>query len=250
MMYLHWMLLLAGVFLVLERLFPERRQGILRPGFARDLLFLAANGWLLPLLLSWIGIDFLGWAIRGIRPGLGAWEPWLAGTPAGVRFGLALVSLDLVKWAAHWCLHRFPLLWKFHRVHHSVTVMDWLGNWRFHGLEIVYYQAWTAVPLALLLLAGIESHVLFIYYVVETAIGNLNHSNLRLDLGPLHRVFNGPRIHLWHHDRFPPGGRVKNFAIVLSLWDGIFGTATFERTPPRELGVPGTDASVGASRSR
>lgn len=239
MSYLQWMLVLAAASLVLERVLPARAQPLVRPGFGLDVLYFAANGWLWPLLLGWAGIDFLSWTIGALRPQLGASAP-LAAVPAGLQFAVVLLTLDLVKWGAHWSLHRFRPLWRFHRVHHGVTTMDWLGNWRFHGLEIVYYQLWTAVPIALLLLAGVGPGVLLAYYVFETAVGNFNHANLRVDLGPLHYLFSGPRFHLWHHDRFPSQGRARNFAIVLSLWDWLFGTARLEPTPPRELGVPET----------
>ncbi|HEX9185803.1 MAG TPA: hypothetical protein VGB87_01940, partial [Vicinamibacteria bacterium] len=44
----------------------------------------------------------------------------------------------------------------------------------------------------------------------------------------------------WHHDASDEGGVAKNFGIVLSLWDFVFGTAFWprERSPGR-LGYPG-----------
>jgi hypothetical protein len=38
--------------------------------------------------------------------------------------------------------------WTFHKVHHSITTMDWIGNWRFHWIEIVVYKSLQWLPLA------------------------------------------------------------------------------------------------------
>ena len=32
---------------------------------------------------------------------------------------VSVAALDLVAWTLHYCQHRFPLLWEFHKVHHS-----------------------------------------------------------------------------------------------------------------------------------
>jgi sterol desaturase/sphingolipid hydroxylase (fatty acid hydroxylase superfamily) len=61
-------------------------------------------------------------------------------------------------------------------------------------------------------------------------------------LGPLGYVLNSPRMHLWHHDQSDEGGTAKNFGIVLSLWDFLFGTAYWPRDrSPRALGYPGIE---------
>jgi sterol desaturase/sphingolipid hydroxylase (fatty acid hydroxylase superfamily) len=33
-----------------------------------------------------------------------------------------------------------PWLWEFHKVHHSIEELDWIGNFRFHWMEIVVYK--------------------------------------------------------------------------------------------------------------
>ena len=47
-------------------------------------------------------------------------------------------------------------------------------------------------------------------------------------------------MHLWHHDQSSEGGVAKNFGIVLSGWDFLFGTAYWPRErSPESLGYPG-----------
>ena len=63
-----------------------------------------------------------------------------------------------------------------------------------------------------------------------------------MGLGPLSYVLNSPRMHLWHHDQSSEGGAAKNFGIVLSVWDFVFGTAYWPRgRNPERLGYPGME---------
>jgi sterol desaturase/sphingolipid hydroxylase (fatty acid hydroxylase superfamily) len=78
--------------------------------------------------------------------------------------------------------------------------------------------------------------------VVTTLWGDFNHANLDVGLGPLGYLLNSPRMHLWHHDQSSEGGVAKNFGIVFSAWDFLFGTAHWpsDRSPAR-LGYPGDE---------
>ncbi len=57
----------------------------------------------------------------------------------------------------------------------------------------------------------------------------------KLGIGPLRFLFNSPRMHIWHHDASDEGGAAKNYGIVLSLWDWLFGTVYWplDRAPAR-----------------
>ena len=83
--------------------------------------------------------------------------------------------------------------------------------------------------------------------MVSTVWGDLNHANLNVSLGKLGYVLNSPHMHLWHHDHSAEGGASKNFGIIFSLWDFLFGTAHWpcDRDPAR-LGYPG-DGEMPAS---
>jgi sterol desaturase/sphingolipid hydroxylase (fatty acid hydroxylase superfamily) len=241
MSYLHWLALISVLFVVLERLFPWRRgQALLRPGWLRDLGFLALNGhffavwtagingWLAveaTRLLSSLGVSLQGSPVRD----------W----PFPAQFAALLVLSDFLQWCVHNLLHRVPFLWAFHKVHHSVTIMDWAGNFRFHWMEIVVYKSLQWLPLAWL---GASSETALAVAVVGTLWGDFNHSNLNAGLGPLGYVFNNPRMHLWHHDISTEGGVAKNFGIVLSLWDFLFQTAYWPRERgPERLGYAGME---------
>ena len=98
------------------------------------------------------------------------------------------------------------------------------------------YKSLQYVPLLFL---GGNHEPLLLSYVFGTFWGHFNHSNLNLGIGPLAYLFNSPRMHMWHHDASDEGGDAKNFGIVLSLWDWLFGTAFWPRDrAPKRIGYP------------
>jgi sterol desaturase/sphingolipid hydroxylase (fatty acid hydroxylase superfamily) len=150
---------------------------------------------------------------------------------------------DFMEWCIHNALHRVGWLWKIHRMHHSIVIMDWIGNFRFHWGELFIYKAVKYLPVALL---GASWHALLAGAVIATFIGNLNHANIFFDWGPLRYLLNSPAMHIWHHDKKPEKRAGVNFAIVFSLWDWIFGTSYMPRFPkeapmPQELGFGGME---------
>ena len=244
--YLHWLVAISLAFVLLERLFPWRAgQALLRPGWARDLGFLACQR--TPVLAADRGRERLARragdrAAAGGRPAISDVSP-LASWPLWAQVLAFLVVADFLQWCVHNLLHRVPWLWTFHKVHHAITTMDFVGNFRFHWMEIVVYKSAQWLPLALL---GASGEAAFIVAVVSTVWGDLNHANLNLGLGPAGYVLNSPRMHLWHHDQSDEGGTAKNFGIVLSLWDHLFGTAYWPRDrSPARLGYPGIEEMPG-----
>ena len=240
--YLHWLVGISLLFVVLERLFPWRRgQALLRSGWLRDLGFLAINGHLFSLLTAgvngWLALEATRWLQRA---GLRLDESPVPGWPLWAQVVVFFLLSDFLQWSVHNALHRVPVLWTFHKVHHAITTMDFVGNFRFHWTEIVVYKTAQWLPLALL---GAPGKAVFWVAVFSTFWGDLNHANLNVGLGPLGYVFNNPRMHLWHHDASDEGGVAKNFGIVFSLWDFLFGTAYWPRDrSPQRLGYPGDES--------
>jgi sterol desaturase/sphingolipid hydroxylase (fatty acid hydroxylase superfamily) len=242
MPYWQWLVVASLVFALAERLRPARpRQRIGRPQLANDLFYNAFNGYFWALLTGGVATALSSW-IRGnlepvvpfpaVNQGL-ARLPWLA------QCASILVVSDLLQWCVHNLLHRVPFLWWFHKVHHSAHRMDWSVNFRFHWMELVVYRSLLYVPLALL---GGAPTAIFAVVVFATFWGHFNHANVDVDLGSLGRIFNGPRMHLWHHDASAEGGVAKNFGVVLSVWDFLFGTAYWPRDRvPERLGYPGDE---------
>ena len=124
-------------------------------------------------------------------------------------------------------------------LHHSIEAMDWIGNWRFHWMEVVFYRSLLYVPAAFF---GFSGLAMFVYGVLNTLVGHFAHSNLRFHAGPLRYIVNSPEMHRWHHAHPDSGPINKNFGITLSVWDWLFGTAYLPSDKnPERLGFAGID---------
>jgi sterol desaturase/sphingolipid hydroxylase (fatty acid hydroxylase superfamily) len=242
--YWFWLALVSLGCLAAERIAPWRKgQGIFRPQFSQDLFWLVFNGYIFAAICS----SAQSFVRASLNTAFGA----VAGRPATAfrllsqapLWGQVLVYLvlsDFVEWCVHNLLHRIGWLWKIHRVHHSITTMDWIGNFRFHWGETVLYNVVKYLPLALL---GARWEAILATAVISTAIGHLNHSNLNISWGPLRYVLNSPRMHIWHHEKKLRGRAGVNFAVVLSLWDWLLRTAYMPRQAlqPEAIGFGGQE---------
>lgn len=144
---------------------------------------------------------------------------------------------DFIQWLIHNLFHRVKWLWKFHKIHHSVTEMGFLAHFRFHFMENVIYKTSLYIVIGYLFNFNLE-HAFFLHSFT-ILVGHLNHSNISLDYGLLKYILNNPKMHIWHHakdlpDRYSNG---VNFGISLSIWDYIFKTNYI----PRD----GRDISIG-----
>jgi len=243
--YFFWLLVVSALCLILERIWPWRKQQrMARRQFGQDLAWLFLNGHYAGVLVASVAAFLFAWALPVIDKAK-AWN-LIAGEPLAVQFVVFFLVKDFLEWTIHNLLHRVPWLWEFHKVHHSIEELDWIGNFRFHWMEVVVYQSLTYLPLVVL---GVDGRVILAIAVVATLIGHLNHSNIDISWGPLRYVLNSPRMHVWHHDRAWPADRRYgvNFAVCLSAWDWIFGTAywpTREQSPgqqPDRLGFAGDE---------
>jgi sterol desaturase/sphingolipid hydroxylase (fatty acid hydroxylase superfamily) len=234
---LPYSLFLAASGLVLslaERIWPrDPRQHFLRRGFALDLFYLFLNAEIVGASVAiWITRYLPSSAILPFRDLLHL--NGIAAQSIGLQLFVLLISKDFLQWNVHNLMHRVPLLWQFHRTHHSSTNMDWLSNWRFHWVEIVVYQAVLYIPATLL---GFSEEATYGCAIISTAVGHFAHANLRLRIGPIKYILNCPEMHSWHHVHPDYGPQNRNFAITFTLWDWLFHTAYLPSHDPERLGV-------------
>jgi len=241
--YYFWLIGTSLFCFTLERIRPWRKeQKAFRAGFGQDLFWLVFNGHFLGLLLAMVTGHFVEGLNRAVgEVGLPAPDSLrlMAGQSKWVQFLVFFIGKDFVEWNIHRLLHR-TWLWNFHKLHHSIKELDWIGNFRFHWGEIVVYKALSYLPLIVL---GVDWQVLLIIAVISTVMQDLNHANLAISWGPLRYIFNSPKMHVWHHDVINHGDGGQNFGIVLSVWDWIFGTAYWPKDAerPEEWGFAGLE---------
>ncbi|MCD4730654.1 MAG: sterol desaturase family protein [Bacteroidales bacterium] len=126
---------------------------------------------------------------------------------------------DFIQWNIHRLLHRIPILWEFHKVHHSVKQMGFAAHLRYHWMETFVYRSIEYIPLGMI---GFGLQDFFVIHIIALSIGHFNHSNFKMPLGPLKYFFNNPQMHIWHHAKELPSQYGVNFGISLSLWDYLF----------------------------
>jgi sterol desaturase/sphingolipid hydroxylase (fatty acid hydroxylase superfamily) len=146
------------------------------------------------------------------------------GLPLWVSAPLALLALDAGNYLAHYLLHRFDLLWEFHKIHHSSPALDWLATFRSHIVEQALRRL--LAPL-LLILAGFPPAAVALAGSAFLAWVMLIHSNLRINLSFLEPFLVTPRLHRAHHLDAP---EVRNLGTVFSFWDSWRGTLVRDET--------------------
>lgn len=246
---------LAGA---LSFLFPRRIW--LSRSAANDVGLFVAN----TLLYSFLLLAPLQALSAGLASDTWAWlfdhfgAPTQAWTGLGMRVSLTLAAFvvaDFAFFIGHAAMHRIPILWEFHKVHHSATVLEPLAVFRRHPIDVMV----DGVVSGLLLgpLFGVFAWASGGAFGVVSVLGtnailfvalllgfNLQHSEVWLSFGPIDRLFISPATHQLHHSS-DVAHHDRNFGNLLAIWDGAAGTlvlpASFEQRPRLRFGLGGEE---------
>jgi lathosterol oxidase len=208
----------SALFIPLERLFarlPE--QSVFRRGWRTDLVYFFLSALLVQvttLLTMRPAMTLFSWAAPADV------QLAVSGLPFAAQFAAILVLTDLVQYWVHRAFHRVPLLWRFHRIHHSADVMDWLAGSRLHLVDVAVTRGLTYMPIYVL---GFAEAPHFAYVAFVSIQATFIHANVRFNFGPLRWVLATPQFHHWHHGA-EPDAVDKNFAVHLPVLDRLFGT--------------------------
>tara|TARA_B100000508_G_scaffold141021_1_gene145169 strand:+ start:8894 stop:9424 length:531 start_codon:yes stop_codon:yes gene_type:complete len=132
-------------------------------------------------------------------------------------------------------MHKVPVLWEFHKVHHSATTLNPITQYRIHPVELILnnikgilvfgittgvfdYLSNHQIEKILFLGANVFSFV-FMFWGA-----NLRHSSVKLKyFNFLEYIFISPFQHQIHHSN-KPEHYDKNIGAKLAIWDWMFGT--------------------------
>jgi len=227
---------------VARALFPTRVW--LSRDAGQDALYALFGG---VFLFGWLSGAWPALSDLGERVALGALR--LSGIDnLGLRNSVALavfttlflvILSDLAVYLGHWAQHRIPILWTFHKVHHSARNLTPLTIFRVHPVDLLLLGAlgslFMGVASGVLLWASEEPiGTLQIYGINAVIVGfyllgyNLRHTHIWVSFGPLQRVFVSPAMHQIHHSEAPRHWD-RNLGLTFSVWDQIFGTAYLPR---------------------
>lgn len=141
---------------------------------------------------------------------------------------LGVIAMDLGDYAQHRLLHAIPLLWRFHKIHHSDVDVDCGTAIRHHPVEIVIGQVFALGWIAAF---GIPPLAVLVAVMLAAIMSVFNHANIALSRGAddvLRRLLVTPDVHRIHHSAdFAESNR--NFGNVFVWWDHLF--STYQREP-------------------
>ncbi len=193
--------------------------------------------WLLPFLSSY------GAAVIAARQGWGLLH--LAFVAPPVALAASFVMLDLSTYWSHRLMHKIPLLWRLHALHHSDSDLDVTTTIRHHPAEVLVQAGFDA---ALAVLFGFTPQAVLLYGGVVLVVQTFHHGNVILPsrLRWLSRWLITPDLHRLHHSMAYAENN-SNFGNLVPLWDRLF--ATLRRNPEGEFKV-GLAEFSGANSQR
>lgn len=181
----------------------------------------------------------------------------LAGAPVWLAFIVGLLVTEFLFYWVHRLAHEWKgkpgrdWLWKLHRTHHSAKYMNTMLLIRLNPFWALFQpQTWTV---AFMLYAG-QPVAAALVGVSQYGWNVITHANFRWDdavrkmpvAGPLFRaaehVFVSPGVHHTHHGYGKDGANYRNYALIFSIFDTMFGTLHIPEGRPWKYGVPGPNA--------
>lgn len=151
---------------------------------------------------------------------------------------IAFLLLDYSNYLWHILLHKLPILWRFHLVHHCDLDLDITTAFRFHFGELVGSVIFRGAAVVLI---GASPLVVLIYEIAFEAATQFHHSNLKMPFR-LEKMLNfvvvTPRMHGIHHSMVKRETD-SNYAIIFSIWDRLHRTVRLNVRQDRIItGVP------------
>jgi sterol desaturase/sphingolipid hydroxylase (fatty acid hydroxylase superfamily) len=213
------------LFFIMERLRPAAIVPLDAKGKAGRLF---SNGGLFGtnvILSIFIIVPISVWATATGPDWRSAYAPWWDGI-GGLLADLLILDMLIYFW--HRANHQFPLLWRFHEVHHLDATLDSTTAFRFHWGEVLLSALARAV-IVISLDIPLESVLVFETQVLLAAI--FAHSNVKLSPGlekALGWIVITPAIH-WIHHHAIRRDTDSNYGNLFSFWDRLF--RTFNKTP-------------------
>jgi sterol desaturase/sphingolipid hydroxylase (fatty acid hydroxylase superfamily) len=143
--------------------------------------------------------------------------------PLSVAMATSILALDGSHYLKHVVLHKIPLLWRFHRVHHTDLDYDFTTGIRFHPFESIVNAVITMTVIALL---GTPTAAVVIFETSLVLVTFIVHANIRYPAAldkVLRTLLVTPDMHRIHHSASPLETD-SNYGVIFSWWDRLFDT--------------------------
>ncbi|TAF12163.1 MAG: fatty acid hydroxylase family protein [Nostocales cyanobacterium] len=166
-----------------------------------------------------------------------------------------ILAIDFGYFYNHYLRHKIPLLWEFHKIHHTAEVLTPFTLFRHHPLDyfvqIITVSIFSGVAIGLwTYLFGNQNQILYINGVPFLLFafyltGNFRHSHIWLAFPyGISHVFISPAQHYIHHAN-ESKYYDANYGKIFAVWDWIFGTLYVPRNYEKlDLGLPGDEGKT------
>ena len=138
-----------------------------------------------------------------------------------------LLLLDFAIYCQHIIMHKWPLLWRLHKVHHTDLEFDATTAVRFHPLEILLSMLYKAVCIVLI---GGHPEAIIAFEIILNGAATFNHSNVNIP-DKVDKVLRWfiitPDMHRIHHST-ERTETDSNYGFSVSCWDRFCKTYTAE----------------------
>ena len=151
-------------------------------------------------------------------------------SPIAISIAFTLAAFlfdDWMRFLVHVCMHRFSVLWRFHKVHHSATTLTPMTVHRTHPVESFINSIRAVLSLGLMsgIFVWLFGHGLQVWDILGvnamgfllTLLGaNLRHSHVPLHFGRAECLLISPAQHQLHHSM---AHSHPNYGSFLAIWD-------------------------------
>lgn len=164
---------------------------------------------------------------------------WVA-APGWLAAAGTLLLLDFAIYGQHILMHKWPLLWRLHQVHHADLDFDATTAVRFHPLEIMVSMLYKA---GWILLLGADPLAVIAFEIILNGAATFNHGNVYI--APeidrkLRWLLVTPDMHRIHHST-RRAEMDSNYGFSIALWDRLCGTYVAEPEATQtsmDIGLP------------
>lgn len=161
-------------------------------------------------------------------------------------FVIAFIILDLFDYLYHFMMHKTPVFWRFHQIHHSDLEVDITTTIREHPGETFIRVSYSIMVIAMI---GASPWVLIFKQFIQSVSNLASHTQLKLPLklnNIISLVFVTPNTHhIHHHYKLPFTD--SNYGDVLTVWDHLF--STFSKMNQAEI-VYGVDTNMDELKNK
>ena len=143
--------------------------------------------------------------------------------PTWLKILVTVAFMDFMLYVWHLLNHEVPLLWRFHRVHHSDLNMDVSTATRFHIGELAISAV---IKISLIFFLGASPMGVLIFESALVLCAQFHHSSLKIpkSFETLWWIlFVPPSMHRIHHSVIIKEMNT-NYGTIFSLWDRFLGT--------------------------